>query len=616
MPEPANRATLFRFLGWFALANSLVLALIGLRYFSGFSTGGTVLSWVYLLLIYSSHHVLLATIPLFLLLTPVVLISPGVRRVPVLAVVVYASMIAIIMLDSLLWADSRFHLNALTVQILGWQSWVFVAVIFVIALGFEALLAQRVWGWVGVHKRYGGKQIGWLFVAAIVISQCLYAWSDASYYVPVTSVGQQLPVYKGFTAKKQLTKLGLVDPQKSREEQVARRLARQLDGQLDGASDQLLNYPFNPLNCSTDQPLNLVLIMADAMRSDRVNEVDSPNMWRRAQNSGIRFTHHYSGGNSSRMGVFSLFYGLPPGYWSSFESLQRSSVLIDELQRQNYQLGLFSSSTMYRPVTLDRTAFANVPDLRLETEPADAPSWQKDEIMTGEWENWLDRTLINNDAKTQSPFFGFLFYNSTNAMDYPPDSVFGPEMEAQGDGGLAVSFSDYRKSVAYIDQLFERVMTGLESRGVLDNTVVIVTSDHGEEFGETEPDLSGHGSGYTPYQLEVPLLVFWPGRDTAVLSHRSSHYDVVPTLMRDLLGCINPYSDYAIGGNLFDATDWAWLVAGSYYNYAVLEPDQLTITFPNGGFEVRDWNYELARNPQIRASVLESVSRENTRFFK
>jgi hypothetical protein len=159
-PAQVSRSLLFRFMGWFAMANALVLALIGLRYFSGFSSGGTLLSWLYLVMIYPSHHVLLAVIPLFALLTPLVFLSPGKRRVLVLAVLIYALLIAVIMLDSLLWADSRFHINALTIQILGWQSWVFVTVIFIIALVFESLLAQRVWHWVGLWTCRSSKKQG------------------------------------------------------------------------------------------------------------------------------------------------------------------------------------------------------------------------------------------------------------------------------------------------------------------------------------------------------------------------------------------------------------------------------------------------------------------------
>ena len=54
------------------------------------------------------------------------------------------------------------------------------------------------------------------------------------------------------------------------------------------------------------------------------------------------------------------------------------------------------------------------------------------------------------------------------------------------------------------------------------------------------------------------------------------------------------------------------MLAGSYYNYAVLEPDQITVTYPHGSFEVRDWNYKITPHPQIRGDVLESVIKENS----
>ena len=51
-------------------------------------------------------------------------------------------------------------------------------------------------------------------------------------------------------------------------------------------------------------------------------------------------------------------------------------------------------------------------------------------------------------------------------------------------------------------------------------------------------------------------------------------------------------------------------------NYAVLEPDQITVTFPNGMYEVRGGNYRLLDDPQFNSEVLEAVMRENTRFHK
>ena len=602
---------LFRWMGWFAMANAVVLGLVGLRYFSGYVTGDSALAWIYLVTVYFAHHVMVAVIPLFILLTPLVLLRLNRKWVTVTAVLVFALLIAVIMLDSLLWSQSRFHINALTMKILGWQSWFFVTVIFLISLVFEFLLASRCWVWVESKPKRRGALLAWIVVFSIVVSQGIHAWADAAYYVPVTSVGQQLPVYKGFTAKKKLSRWGWVDPQKSREREMARRLSQDLSS----AADRVLNYPLNPLQCRNGSGMNILLIMADATRSDRFNEQESPRLHAYAAERGQVFARHFSGGNSSRMGVFSLFYGLPPGYWSSFESLQRSSVLIDELQRRNYRLGLFTSSTMYRPVALDRTAFANVPDLRLQTEPADDPAWKRDQAITAEWFDWLDdwQGRLHTGRDSEPAFFGFLFYDSTNAINFPAD--YPVQFTVDGEGPLAQKFADYRTSVHFVDSLIGSVLDDLARRGLQDDTVVIITSDHGEEFDESGAGLKDHGSGYTPYQLQVPMIISVPGRAPSVNRHRSSHYDLVPTLMQDVMGCSNSPSDYSSGRNLFSGKDWDWLLAGSYYNYAVLEPDQITVTYPNGSFEVRDWDYKIAPDPQVRGDVLESVIKENSRFY-
>jgi len=602
--DSQSRRQLFRWLGWFAMANAVVFGLIGLRYLGSGSVADTALAWIYLVTIYISHHSWLALLPLLIVLTPFIVIRPSLGWAKTLAVLLMAMMIAVIMLDSLLWSQSRFHINILTLKILGSSSLIFAAVMFVIAILFESLLAGRIWSWVVSAPSHRGRFLGLLVAACFVVAQGIYAWADASYYVPVTSIAQQLPVQRGFTAKKLLVRFGLVDISQSRERQLASRVASGRD-QAVAAS---LNYPLEPLQCSVVDPLNLVIIMVDAMRGDMLGQGLTANMDQFARQRATRFSNHFSGGNSSRMGAFSLFYGLPPGYFGSFEALQKSPVLMDQLMAADYQLGLFSSSNLYRPVTLDRTAFANVANLRIETKPVDAPAWKRDRIMTTEWMSWLD---------TQTPeqaFFGFLFYDAANDMTYPPE--YADKVEVNPEDPLAEDFADYKTSVMFVDGLVGRVVEDLEKRGLADHTVVIITADHGEEFNENGDGVQGHGSGYSRQQLVVPMLVAWPGIEPQQNSQRTSHYDIVPTLMRRMLGCSNAFSDYSSGRDLFDGPQWDWLIAGSYYNYAVLEPEQITVTFPNGTYEVRDTDYRILDKPQFNGDVLEAVMRENTRFHK
>ena len=604
MSDTQSRRKLFRWLAWFAMANAVVLGLIGLRYLGAGSAPATPLAWLYLVTIYVSHHSWLALVPLLVVVSPLILLRPSLKWVRILAVLLMASMIAVIMLDSLLWSQSRFHINILTLKILGSSSLVFAGVMFLIGLVFESLLAGRVWSWLENSPARRGRILGAVIGVCFVFAQAVFAWADASYYVPVTSIAQQLPVQRGFTAKKLLVRFGLVDISQSRERQLAKRVA----GGLDQSGSTSLNYPLSPLQCKQTEPLNLLIILVDAMRSDLFGGDLTPKMDRFAEERATRFSNHYSGGNSSRMGAFSLFYGLPPGYFSSFEALQKPPVLMDQLSTQNYQMGLFSSANMYRPVTLDRTAFAQVPNLRIETKPVDAPAWQRDRIMTDEWLQWLDQRA------DEKPFFGFLFYDAVNDRTYPPE--YAGRVASSAADPMAEKFANYQTAVMFDDELIGEVLVDLDKRGLMDNTVIIISADHGEEFDEHGDGITGHGSGYSGFQMDIPLLVSWPGIEPQQVSKRTSHYDIAPTLMRRLLACSNEYSDYSSGQDLFTGPGWDWLIAGSYYNYAVLEPEQITITFPNGTFEVRDNNYQLLDKPQFNSAVLEAVMRENTRFHK
>jgi membrane-anchored protein YejM (alkaline phosphatase superfamily) len=186
----------------------------------------------------------------------------------------------------------------------------------------------------------------------------------------------------------------------------------------------------------------------------------------------------------------------------------------------------------------------------------------------------------------------------------------------ESDDEVAVQRARYHTAVRFNDDLVGEVLADLRRRDLLQDTVVLITADHGEEFGESSAKLTEHGSGYTRYQLVTPMILHWPGRGAAqAYDHRTSHYDIVPTLVQDLLGCSNPSEDYSVGRNLFELSAWPWMVAGSYFNYAVLEPDQVTITFPSGLYEVRDWDYRLLNKPAFRGDVLEAVSEQNSRYF-
>jgi arylsulfatase A-like enzyme len=143
---------------------------------------------------------------------------------------------------------------------------------------------------------------------------------------------------------------------------------------------------------------------------------------------------------------------------------------------------------------------------------------------------WLDR-----EAPADDPWFLFVGY-----MD-PHDPYFPHPYDGTGYSRAANQHPDlseadalralYDGEITYWDEHFGRLMDALRERGVYDDTLIIVTSDHGEEFGEH----GGFWHGTTLYdeQLRVPLIVKLPGNARAGtrVGHWVQSVDLMPSVL-------------------------------------------------------------------------------------
>jgi len=593
------RKRLLRWANGFALANAALLAVVGLRYLWYYSPLAPLVGWAYAGLAFVGHLSALAYIPL-LLLVPVMLLIPWPRLVLPLAVLLASVLLSFLLLDSLVFAENRYHLGVLTFSMLETQTWAFLALYFLLGMAVEAMVALWIWK---RTARAPGYWIAWWVPlglgGCLLASNLIHAWAEAHYYAPVTGFTRYLPLYQPRTDKG-LVKLGLVNRTRAREQGVAAALG--------WSTDRALHYPLAPLRCEPPSPkLNVLLVVIDAMRADALTPVVAPRMADLAQDA-IRFDAHYSGGNSSRAGMFSLFYGLPATYWDAFGSLTQPPVLMDLFQRYGYQLGLFASAPVYRAAALDRTALARIPNLRLRTITRYPGSAGADRAVTEEWLDWLDR---RDPAR---PFFGFLYYDAAVAVE-PPDNYPLIVPVPPGAPTQAVKYARYLTAVHYVDSLLGRVLDDMRRRKLLDSTVVIVTSDHGMEFNENGLGFTSHGTAFSELQMHTPLVVRWPGRPPARIAHRTSHNDIAPTLVTDLFGCTNPPSDYSSGHGLFAGVGWDWLIGASYEDWALIEPDRITVVFPSG-YEIRDRSYRLVPNPTLPRDLVRAAMHEMSRFYR
>jgi len=601
---------------WFVFANGVLALLIGLRYLPWMDIPDTSTA-AYVALLLPGQFALLAWLcglP-FLILA---FLIPAKRTLSVLGII-YASLgIALLATDTAVYSLYRFHLSSFVIELalqggseifaFSWQFWASTLGIFIGIIILESLIAFMLW-----RHRPRGRWLAICFSALFGLQLSAHgwhAWADANYDSRVTSITRHIPLYYGATAKRLMNQYGLVDQQKARNNQAAKALA---------PTNQAgpLNYPTQPLQCSEPaRKLNVLMIVIDGARWDMLDPRWMPNIYELAQNN-LTFEQHYSNGNATKPGLFTLFYSLPASYWDAFTAAKTPPVTISRMQALGYQTKIFGSATLVSPA-FDQNVFASISDLRLKT-PGDHP-WERDRRIT---EDWLEFT--EHELDPANPFFGFLFYDTPHNHMVPDDYPvkFQPYWESVNKLQLDKDFdpelikNNYKSTLHFVDNLVGQVLDDLMGRDLLDNTVVMITGDHGQEFNEYEKNYWGHGSNFGDYQLRVPMVVHWPGKKTQRINYRTEHFDIAPTLMTELLGCQDMVpSRYATGNGLFTPQEHPWSIAHSYMDYALLTKDLAVVTHASGNVDVVSRSLEPVRNYELKPSVAIEVLKELSRFYE
>jgi arylsulfatase A-like enzyme len=178
------------------------------------------------------------------------------------------------------------------------------------------------------------------------------------------------------------------------------------------------------------------------------------------------------------------------------------------------------------------------------------------EVVNAEFLAWIG-------SSQPRPFFAFLNYIDAHIPYHAPDSV-----RAELPGAGAGLEGQYEVSIRYLDGQINALLTELEGRGLLRNTLVIVTSDHGEEFGTH--GLQDHGTGLYLTQIQVPLVLLMEGKLPAGLrvTPAVSLRNVAATVL-ELAGGDHPVRPELPGAS------WArfWRTPG-----ATVGPDDLILT--------------------------------------
>jgi arylsulfatase len=316
---------------------------------------------------------------------------------------------------------------------------------------------------------------------------------------------------------------------------------------------------------------DLILINIDALRADHLGcygylRDTSPFMDSLCR-EGVVFERASAGSSYTRESVAALFTGRLPsktgaiGWRAAPTPLH--PTLAERLRARGYRTGFLSNTVMLRNPGFTR-GFDTVSHLPRR--------WN----LSGEGPRLSAAALDFVREAAPERFFLYLHYLDPHGP-YQPAPRFHrrlaerpsadrlalyddvaprlAELRAQGFGPGDPRFDDlvtrYDAEIAATDEALRQLFRGLAELGALDDTLVVITADHGEEF--LEHDFVEHG--WTLYEevLRVPLIFVSPAAlQPARVASRASHVDLVPTFLT-LLGVPDDGSEFD-GSPLFEAT--------------------------------------------------------------
>lgn len=614
MPEPYPGAAQApehcrRWLAPFATINALIMSLITLLHAQ---MPAALTAKLYLVLGMLLHFAVLA----FALTLVVILLSSfRIARPyrPALAVILFGIAQVVIFTNVKVFSLYHFHLNGMVLNLLfsgallenlafSQSMWLSIAGVVLIVL-ITQLVAAKLSRNLLRPKRYSNRHHFGVFFAGYVGLQLVSGYADALGWEHITGQNRYIPWMPQTTMRSTLEKMGV---------DVVEKKTNQLS--VNNSLDQL-SYPHQPLQCHRDKPLSILMLVVDSLRADQLTAEIMPHTYG-LKNRSLVFNNHFSTGNATRYGLFSLMYGLSPSYWKPMLATEQGSILLEHTQALGYEHFIYGSSTLTFP-EFDRTIFSALRDRLQQGQHKNSAANDAD----------ITRRLLEDLQKLpgDQPFFGFLFYDAAHAFHLPADypRPFQPLLEKVNyldldkDSDSLPFLNLYKTTVHYIDSLIGHTVKALETQGRLDNTLVVITSDHGQEFNETGNNFWGHNSNFSQWQTKVPLVILWPGKSATSIDTLSSHEDLVPSLLHEAFGCTNPSSDYSTGYSLFDLpATGRGIMLESWTDRAILYDNHLFLIDPLGDIDPVDLDYQPVEQQVLPPTVLAEQVERMSRFLK
>ena len=595
------------------LVNTLLTLIISIKYYDFVENVNSINANIFIIISQIGHFAVLSSIPLFLSLL-LFFVSKRILLTKFINIISSSLLLILVKLDTIVFSQFRYHLSPMVFKLAFGKraSDIFqfsnenyiTAFLFIIGVvGFQLLLFMLINRISFENNKFKKiiKTSSFTFVIIVLVSHIGFAWSDANSYRQITQTKNLFPVYYPLTAENLFIKLNLVNKDLSKNEIAIE------------TESKTINYPLKNIDSNNTTNKNILLIVIDSWRYDYLTEEITPNIYN-FKKSAQEFTNHKSGSNMTTGGVFSMFYGIPATYFDSFTGINKGPVMIDQFIKQEYDINILSSSTVENP-PFNKNVFTKVKNLKLNTD-GNSPA-ERDMSIFNSWTNYIE------NYNQKNPFFGFLFFDAAHGFDFPKNykAPFKPYLDKvdylafDDDYDPKPLINRYKNCLHYVDDLIGKIISQLDKKNKLENTIIIITSDHGQEFNDSKKGYWQHGGNFSKYQINTPFILYDFNKAPKKYNHLTLHYDIAPTIMSNYLGVNNSPKEYSSGKNLFDTSKRDFFICGYNQKFAIVETNRITNIYTSGLLDVVDNNLNVLDEEPNSEYLLQTMN-EIRKFYK
>jgi arylsulfatase A-like enzyme len=399
---------------------------------------------------------------------------------------------------------------------------------------------------------------------------------------------------------------------------------------------------------------NIVFILIDTLRKDHLpmygySRNTSPALAEFAR-QGLVFTTAYAQASYTRASVATLFSSLYPSVHKANadrDFLPSSVPLLPEsLRAAGYQTFAISANAQVSPTFGYARGFDAFRVWKTESEfrvtlagrilikllgyPMMGRLLNEPRELVPTADSITDATLEWVDEAGREPFFLYVQYidpHDPYRAPAPYDRSFDHRADPPRRAGVdplatvsgadrakvAKDLDDYDGEIRFVDHHTGRLLKGLEQRGLLSNTLVIITSDHGEEFYDHAQD--NHGRTAYEEVVRVPLIFWWPDRIPAGSTSDAlvGLIDLMPTIL-DVAGLEPPpgVQGRSLAALLRDpSAPWSprpllmQVISKMFEIEAMRDGSLKYIRYARGAREGQEELYDLATDPLERSNLVE-----------